>query len=201
MTLDPDKNRAIKELISRRQRIVEQIAELDRELREIDSRLFQDAWSHIFEDKLLDMSVLRAVGMVHFYDDALSRYFVVRDLRRHQYYVHQGQRLEVDAVAVYELSSGVTRTVGFELKLDNKADALDRAIEQAVVRRPLFDYFYIVYGGWYIYYAVEMAGDFLSRLSRHGIGLILRPADLHAEILSRPIVFYRSRYAGGADGF
>ena len=198
LSLDPEQVEKVKKLLSRREQILEQISQLEKELHEIDMKLSRESrWSHIYEDALLDSSVLRAVGMTHFYDDQYGPAYTVREVLRHQYYRLSGQTVEVDAVAIYELTnSGQTRTVGFELKLDNKADALSRAIEQAIVRRPLFDYFYIVYGGWYIYYAVQMAGDFFPQLSRYGIGLILRPADLYASSLNRPIVFYKSRRAG-----
>lgn len=201
-TLDPNESEQLQQLLSRRAQILEQISQLEGELHRIDMKLSRDSrWARAFEDALLDSSVLRAVGMTHFYDAYFGPTFQVRDVLRHQYYRLSGQTVEVDAVAIYELTkSGQTRTVGFELKLDNKADALSKAIEQAIVRRPLFDYFYIVYGGWYIYYAVQMAGDFFPQLSRYGIGLILRPADLHAERLNRPIVFYKSRRAGDPDG-
>lgn len=199
-TLDPRDNEQLQRLLSRRAEILEQISQLEEELHRIDQRIYRSTWSHVYEDALLDSSVLRAVGLVHFYDPYEGPTYLVKDVRRHQYYKHAGQRLEVDAVAVYELTkSGQTRTVGFELKLDNKPDALSKAIEQAILRRPLFDYFYIVYGGWYIYYAVQMAGDFLATLSRYGIGLILRPADIHAEHLNRPIVFCKSYRAGDTD--
>jgi len=81
------------------------------------------------EDELFNEEVVREI----------ERYHVMRYLSHSRHVRIDG--MELDVVATFETKVGAfTRTFGFELKLWD----LYRVVEQAVKRRHLFDYYYVV---------------------------------------------------------
>ena len=116
-----------------------------------DNRIF-------FEDALLTRGILYVISKCH-------------DLEIEKIYRHvMVNGMEVDAVAICKTyEDRYERWVGFELK----ENALDKAMDQAMLRRDYFDYFYVV-----IDLSVAsivgniIRGYFLDHIKNHKIGII-----------------------------
>jgi len=129
------------------------------------------------EDHLLNEGVLRL--MEHFHGRIVS-------VHRH---IEVGEdKLEVDAVVLAKRSH--YRIIGVELK---STDVL-KAVQQSVVRRPFFHYFYIVSGE---HSAQRYLGYYIDSLYRHGkLHLLLEHGVgwIMLDLSGNPWLIYPSRY-------
>jgi len=123
------------------------------------------------EDKLLRQDVI----------DLLKAHHNIKpiELKWHQKIEH-----EIDAILIAKTPAGLIRTFGFELKEND----LRKAVIQAVVRRKLFNYFYIISYAhpakvcFYLEWALRNGKHgLLEIMKKYGIGWIINLKRFEVE--------------------
>lgn len=128
------------------------------------------------EDEYLDDRVVDVLTKIHGLKDVwVGRHLVIKGL-------------ECDAVIHGHTEKGFLRTIGVELKRYD----VKKVAEQALRRRPLFNYMYFIVGfdSDYVLHSLHKNG-YLSDILRNGVGVIVFE---FVQDASHPFVLLRSRF-------